>query len=442
MTTYDDDLRLAHVLADAVDRLTMERFRAADLVVESKPDLTPVTDADRAAEELIRAQLKRSRPRDAVEGEEFERTGHGPRRWIIDPIDGTKNFVRGVPVWATLIALVDDGQPVVGLVSAPALQRRWWAAAGSGAWTGRSITSARRIFASGVTRLGDASLSYSSLSGWRDRGLRDAFLELMDSCWRTRAYGDFWSYMLVAEGAVDVAAEPELAVHDMAALVPIVEEAGGSFTGLDGRLGCWSGNAVATNGHLHLQVLRRLTSGDEPSAGGASVRVAEAADVDRVAHVAAATFGLACPPTISPERVSAFITDVLSPERFADYLADPSRLVLVAEEAGRVVGYAMLVAGEPADGEVRAAIRHRPTVELSKIYVLPGSHGSGAARQLLDAGRDWAKDSGAAGLWLGVNQQNSRAQRFYTKNGFQVVGTKRFNVGGAEEDDFVMEQPL
>ncbi|WP_169735961.1 GNAT family N-acetyltransferase [Intrasporangium chromatireducens] len=172
------------------------------------------------------------------------------------------------------------------------------------------------------------------------------------------------------------------------------------------------------------------------------MRVAEAADIDKVAHVAAATFGLACPPTITPERVSAFITEVLSPERFADYLADPSRLVLVAEEAGRVVGYAMLVAGEPADGEVRAAIRHRPTVELSKIYVLPGSHGSGAARQLLEAGRGWAKDSGAAGLWLGVNQQNARAQRFYTKNGFQVVGTKRFNVGGAEEDDFVMEQPL
>jgi histidinol-phosphatase len=258
VTSYDDDLRLAHVLADAVERVTMSRFRAADLFVESKPDLTPVTDADRAAEELVRSQLKRTRPRDAVEGEEFDTTGHGPRRWIIDPIDGTKNFVRGVPVWATLIGLVDNGRPVLGLVSAPALQRRWWAAVGSGAWTGRSITSARRIHVSKVSELSDASLSYSSLTGWRDAKRLDDFLGLMDDCWRTRAYGDFWSYMLVAEGAVDIASEPDLAVHDMAALVTIVEEAGGRFTGLDGKDGCWSGNALATNGLLHQTVLDRI----------------------------------------------------------------------------------------------------------------------------------------------------------------------------------------
>lgn len=258
MTSYDDDLRLAHVLADAVERLTMTRFRAEDLLVESKPDLTPVTDADRAAEELVRLQLKRTRPRDAVEGEEFDTTGHGPRRWIIDPIDGTKNFVRGVPVWATLIALVDNGVPVVGVVSAPALGRRWWAAAGSGAWTGRSITSAKRIRVSQVQDLADASLSYSSLTGWRETGRLDDFLDLVDDCWRTRAYGDFWSYMLVAEGAVDIATEPELNVYDMAALVAIVEEAGGRFTGLDGKDGCWSGNALATNGLLHDTVLKRI----------------------------------------------------------------------------------------------------------------------------------------------------------------------------------------
>jgi histidinol-phosphatase len=258
VTSYDDDLRLAHVLADAVERVTMSRFRAADLVVESKPDLTPVTDADRAAEELVRSQLRRTRPRDAVEGEEFETTGHGPRRWVIDPIDGTKNFVRGVPVWATLIGLVDNGRPVLGLVSAPALQRRWWAAVGSGAWTGRSITSAKRIHVSKVATIPDASLSYSSLTGWRDSDRLDDFLDLMDDCWRTRAFGDFWSYMLVAEGAADIATEPDLAVHDMAALVPIVEEAGGRFTGLDGKEGCWSGNALATNGHIHDEVLARI----------------------------------------------------------------------------------------------------------------------------------------------------------------------------------------
>jgi histidinol-phosphatase len=263
VTSYDDDLRLAHVLADAVERVTMSRFRAADLVVESKPDLTPVTDADRAAEELVRSQLKRTRPRDAVEGEEFDTTGHGPRRWVIDPIDGTKNFVRGVPVWATLIGLVDNGRPVLGVVSAPALQRRWWAAVGSGAWTGRSITSAKRISVSKVSELSDASLSYSSVTGWRDLDRFDDFMGLMDECWRTRAYGDFWSYMLVAEGAVDIATEPDLAVHDMAALVAIVEEAGGRFTGLDGKEGCWSGNALATNGLLHETVLERLGTARE-----------------------------------------------------------------------------------------------------------------------------------------------------------------------------------
>ncbi|MGN6753802.1 MAG: GNAT family N-acetyltransferase [Intrasporangium sp.] len=158
--------------------------------------------------------------------------------------------------------------------------------------------------------------------------------------------------------------------------------------------------------------------------------------------MAAATFGLACPPTISPQRVSAFITQFLSPERFGDYMADPDRVVLIAEENGRAVGYAMLVAGEPADEDARGAIHHRPAVELSKIYVLPSSHGTGASGQLLEAGRAWAKDRGAAGIWLGVNQQNARAQKFYGKNGFRIVGTKRFNVGGAQEEDFVMEQPL
>src|SRR6185437_13187516 len=136
----------------------------------------PVTDADRDAEEHIRAQLKRTRPRDAVEGEEFATTGHGPRRWVIDPIDGTKNFVRGVPVWATLIALIDDGRPVVGLVSAPALGRRWWAAAGSGAYTGRSLSSAKPLRVSQVSAIGDASLSYASTGSWRAVGRYEEFL--------------------------------------------------------------------------------------------------------------------------------------------------------------------------------------------------------------------------------------------------------------------------
>jgi histidinol-phosphatase len=260
VATYDDDLRLAHVVADQVDALTMERFRAADLQVDTKPDLTPVTDADLQAEEIVRSQLKRTRPRDSVAGEEMATTGHGPRRWVIDPIDGTKNFVRGVPVWATLIALVDEDRPVLGLVSAPALQRRWWAALGSGGWTGRSLSQASRLRVSRVDRVEDASLSYSSLGGWEDRGLLQPLLGLTRRCWRSRAYGDFWSYVLVADGAVDIACEPDLAVHDMAALVPIVTEAGGRFTGLDGVPGPWGRDAVATNGLLHQQVLDQLAA--------------------------------------------------------------------------------------------------------------------------------------------------------------------------------------
>jgi histidinol-phosphatase len=257
---YDDDLRLAHVIADQVDALTTSRFTAVDLTVETKPDLTPVSDADRAAEELIRNSLRRTRPRDAVLGEEFGSTGHGARQWIIDPIDGTKNFVRGVPVWATLIALVDAGQPVLGLVSAPALGRRWWAATGTGAWTGRSLSSARRLEVSAVSAIGDASLSYASLGGWEARGLGQQFLDLTRRVWRSRAYGDFWSYMLVAEGAVDIACEPDLHVYDMAALVPIVLEAGGRFTSLAGEDGPFGGDALATNGLLHEETLKALGS--------------------------------------------------------------------------------------------------------------------------------------------------------------------------------------
>ncbi|MDP2775653.1 MAG: histidinol-phosphatase [Nocardioides sp.] len=250
-TDYTDDLRLAHVLADDADSLTTARFKALDLHVMSKPDLTPVTDADQAVEDMIRRTLSRVRSRDAITGEETGSSGHSQRRWIVDPIDGTKSFVRGVPVWATLISLVVDEEVVLGVVSAPMLQRRWWASAGNGAWTGRSLLKATQCQVSDVRRLEDASLSYASLHGWDERERLDDFLSLMRRCWRTRAYGDFWSYMLIAEGAIDLAAEPELEVYDMAALDIIVREAGGRFTSLDGTDGPWGGNALASNGHLH-----------------------------------------------------------------------------------------------------------------------------------------------------------------------------------------------
>jgi histidinol-phosphatase len=262
MPDFNDDLRLAHILADAADAATMERFKALDLRVETKPDMTPVSEADKRAEELIRGQLGRARPRDAVLGEEYGVEGTGPRRWIIDPIDGTKNYVRGVPVWATLIALMVRGEGgdegVVGVVSAPALGRRWWAAKGTGAYTGRSLSSATRLHVSNVRDLSDASFSYSSLSGWEEQGRLDGFMDLTRDVWRTRAYGDFWSYMMVAEGSVDICAEPELSLWDMAACEVVVREAGGRFTSLDGVPGPYGGNAAASNGLLHEDLLGYL----------------------------------------------------------------------------------------------------------------------------------------------------------------------------------------
>ena len=253
-----DDLRLAHLLADDADSITTNRFKALDLHVVSKPDLTPVTDADTAVEEALRRTLSRARPRDAVHGEELPDTGWGPRRWVIDPIDGTKNFVRGVPVWATLIALMNGDEVVVGVVSAPALGRRWWALKGGGAFTGRSLLQASPCRVSAVAEIEDASLSYSSISGWVESGRGQQFVDLLRDCWRTRAYGDFWSYMLLAEGAVDLAAEPELALYDMAAPSIVVTEAGGRFTSLDGKAGPHGPGAIATNGLLHEDVVTRL----------------------------------------------------------------------------------------------------------------------------------------------------------------------------------------
>jgi histidinol-phosphatase len=257
----NDDLAVALALADQADAVTLARFGAVDLKVETKPDLTPVSDADHAVETTLRHTLARVRSDDSILGEEFGgSTSFTGRQWIIDPIDGTKNFVRGVPVWASLIALLDDGVPQVGVISAPALQRRWWAADGAGAFATFGDATARRISVSSVARLDSASLSFSSLSGWAQLGLRDRFLELTDAVWRVRAFGDFLSYCLVAEGAVDIAAEPEVSVWDLAPLDILVREAGGTFTSLDGSAGPHGGSALATNGLLHDPVLASLSA--------------------------------------------------------------------------------------------------------------------------------------------------------------------------------------
>jgi histidinol-phosphatase len=247
------DLELGLALADAADALSMARYLAADLVVETKPDLTPVTEADRAIERGIRDLLADACPDDAVVGEEYGSSGSGERRWIVDPIDGTKNFVRGIPVWATLIALEVAGELTVGVVSAPALGRRWWASRGGGAWVREASASsasdaARVLSVSRVSSLDDAQLSISDFDNWKSM---DGLLELGRRCWRTRGFGDFWSYMLVAEGAADIACEPVVSLWDLAALQVIVEEAGGRFTDLGGVRTAEGGDVLATNGLLH-----------------------------------------------------------------------------------------------------------------------------------------------------------------------------------------------
>jgi len=256
------DLDLALRLADAADAISLPRFGAVDLQVSAKPDLTPVTDADMAVERAIREILAAERPGDAVVGEEYGTSGVSTGRcWVLDPIDGTKNFVRGVPIWASLIALLDDGRFTVGVASAPALARRWWAATGHGAFTRFAGHPAQVCRVSAVGDLADASLSYSELSDWQAAGRGAQFAELCSRCWRTRAYGDFYSYVLVAQGAIDVATEPDLNLWDLAALVPIVTEAGGLMTDADGHpSGASSSSALATNARLHPPVLTVLNS--------------------------------------------------------------------------------------------------------------------------------------------------------------------------------------
>jgi histidinol-phosphatase len=277
-----DDLALAHALADLADAITLDRYQSQDLVITTKPDNTPVTDADRAVETAIREALGTHRSGDGLVGEEFgSDKGSSGRYWVIDPIDGTKNFMRGVPTWATLIALVEvdsagTEEVIVGIASAPALARRWSAAKGHGATVrfnsgntdfvdantaeGFEIDSLgiseKKISVSKVSSLSDASISYSDFVGWGDR--LEPFQKMLAGAWRTRGIGDFWSHMLVAEGAVDVAIEPSLAVWDMAALDIIVREAGGTFTNTAGQSGPFGGSGVSTNGILHNAVINGL----------------------------------------------------------------------------------------------------------------------------------------------------------------------------------------
>jgi histidinol-phosphatase len=265
--SYADDLRLAMRLADAADAVTMARFDAADLDVSTKADASHVTEADLATERAIRALLDAERPDDGVLGEEYGSSGDTSRRWVIDPIDGTHNYMRGIPVWATLIALTVDGVPVVGVVSQPAIGRRWWAAAGAGAWTDGADGTARRIHVSDVSDLSRASVSFQSIEQWDDAGHLPALLDLSRAVWRDRGYGDALPYMWLAEGRLEVVAEFDVKEYDLAALVPVVTEAGGRFTSYEGEAALTLGSSLATNGVLHDTVIAFLRTADATPRG-------------------------------------------------------------------------------------------------------------------------------------------------------------------------------
>jgi histidinol-phosphatase len=263
MSSAEDDLKLALELVDLADAITTSRFGASDLAVETKPDMTPVTEADRRVEREVRDLIAELRPDDAVLGEEYDSPGvdGAERRWIIDPIDGTKGYVRGLPVWATLLALQVADELTVGVVSAPALGRRWWASRGSGAFVRSGDQGdAQQLRVSGVTGLGDAQLCFGGLEEWEEVGRPESLLELGRACWRSRGFGDFWGYMIVAEGGAEIMLDPVASVWDLAAPLAIVEEAGGVFTDLSGARTPEGGDALATNGLVHeaaLQIVGR-----------------------------------------------------------------------------------------------------------------------------------------------------------------------------------------
>ncbi|MEY9950655.1 histidinol-phosphatase [Leifsonia sp. EB34] len=254
-----DDLAFALRLADLADSISSAHFRERGLHVDTKPDRTFVTEADLAVERAIREALAAERPGDGILGEEYGTEGDTARQWILDPIDGTSNYLRGVPVWGTLIALAENGRPVLGVVSSPALGRRWWAAAGGGAWTTDSAgAEPRRIRVSAVDDLANASISFQSIAQWDQAGYLERLVALTRRVWRDRAYGDMWAYMLLAEGLLDAVGEFDVKTYDLAALIPIVEEAGGVFTSVTGEPGPSHGSSLASNGLLHAALLDAL----------------------------------------------------------------------------------------------------------------------------------------------------------------------------------------
>jgi histidinol-phosphatase len=240
------DLELAQRLADAADAISLPRFRSG-LAMETKPDLTPVTEADRAVETELRRIVVEERPGDAILGEEQGAVGSGARRWIIDPIDGTRNYARGIPVWGTLIAFELDGTVQLGVVSAPALGRRWWAERDGGAFA-----NGERVRVSAVSKVEDAVLSFA---------IENDVPAIAQRAWHARGFGDFWPYMLIAEGSVDGAVDAiGVSEWDLAAVQVIIEEAGGRFSDREGEARIDRGSAVASNGLIHDELLAAVSS--------------------------------------------------------------------------------------------------------------------------------------------------------------------------------------
>ena len=246
-------LAFAHELADLADAITLGRFRALDLHVETKPDLTPVSEADRAAEEAIRERVRTSGRGESVFGEEFGDDG-GDAKWIVDPIDGTKSYVRGIPVWATLLALEREGVVEVGLVSAPALGRRWWAVRGEGAFAG-----GERCQVSAIARVEDSTITTTSA-----RHMPDGWRTLVERAWSNRGLGDFWQYCLVAEGSIDIACDSVAEVWDFAPVRILVEEAGGRCSTFAGGEPAGGDSFLATNGLLHDEAVGLLSETRQP----------------------------------------------------------------------------------------------------------------------------------------------------------------------------------
>ena len=252
-------LVLAHAACDEADEIARSAFRR-DLEISTKPDRTFVTQADQAIERAIRARILAAYPDHGLVGEEYgTEAGDAATRWYIDPIDGTHNFIRGVPLFGTLLAVEVDGELQAAVLSAPALHERWWARRGGGAWArGADDPEPRRIRVSQVASLADSQILYGSGHDIEASGRVPGFRALLGDVWRERGFGDFWGYALLAEGAAEAMVEVDLWSWDAAAPMVLIEEAGGRVTDLDGRRAIDSRSFLATNGLLHDEVLRRL----------------------------------------------------------------------------------------------------------------------------------------------------------------------------------------